>query len=140
MPVEKGSRTIHLSPGERITIIGAPRLPSRSLLTSEQIAAQNARNLALGHARDAARQLALPLRQLQGGDPDLMSIFTTDSKGRLIKLAKELQRTGITRDNLLGDITKVYRSSQHPPTDEEAFDLARSFVDSLPGFAGEEED
>jgi hypothetical protein len=50
------------------------------------------------------------------------------------KLAKELQRVGITRDQLLTEISSTYRKAAHPPTLEEAFDLARAFVDWLPGY------
>jgi hypothetical protein len=54
-----------------------------------------------------------------------------EAEGRLGKLAKELQRVGITREQLLAEIQQTYRRSQHPPTPEEAFDLARAFVDWL---------
>jgi hypothetical protein len=63
------------------------------------------------------------------------------ARPRLGKLAKELQRVGITRDQLLAEISSTYRKASHPPTPEEAFDLARAFVDWLPGYedrAGEE--
>ena len=38
---------------------------------------------------------------------------------------------GRTANDIVGD---TYRKAQHPPTPEEAFDLARSFVDWLPGY------
>jgi hypothetical protein len=33
----------------------------------------------------------------------------------------------------VAEIQQTYLTSQHPPTPEEAFDLARAFVDWLPG-------
>jgi hypothetical protein len=57
-----------------------------------------------------------------------------EAEGRLGKLAKELQRVGITREQLVSEISSAYRKAAHPPTPEEAFDLARGFVDWLPGY------
>jgi hypothetical protein len=56
-----------------------------------------------------------------------------EAEGRLGKLAKELHRDGITRDQLVTEIQQTYRKAAHPPTPEEAYDLARAFVDWLPG-------
>jgi hypothetical protein len=53
--------------------------------------------------------------------------------GRLGKMARELHCVGITREQLVTEISSTYRKATHPPTPEEAFDLARTFVDWLPG-------
>jgi len=71
-------------------------------------------------ARDADRQLSLGLRHLQGRDPDTKDSFTMEADGRLGKLAKELQRVGITREQLVAEISSTYRKAAHPPTPEQA--------------------
>jgi uncharacterized protein YjiS (DUF1127 family) len=53
------------------------------------------------------------------------------NEGRLTKLARELQRVGITREQLVAEISSTYRKAARPPTAEEAYDLARAFVDWL---------
>src|ERR671936_688736 len=130
-------RKVILNPGEQVTVVAGSRQSGRPLISEEERKAQAARRHALSQARDAARQLSLGLRQLQGGDPDTKSSFTMEAEGRLGKLAKELKRVGITREQLLTEISSTYRKAAHPPTSEEAYDLARAFVDWLPGYAGE---
>jgi hypothetical protein len=129
-------------PPDRTQAWVAATHPGRPLISEEERKAQAARRHALSQARDAARQLSLGLRQLQGGDPDTKSSFTMEAEGRLGKLAKELQRVGITREQLLTEISSTYRKAQHPPMPEEAYDLARAFVDWLPGYEdrGEEQE
>jgi hypothetical protein len=130
-------REIYLRPGEEVRVIAGSKRPGRPLITEEERKAQAARRHALSQARDAARQLSLGLRHLQGGDPDTKSSFTMEAEGRLGKLAKELHRAGITREQLVVEIQQTYRRSQHPPTPQEAFDLACAFVDWLPGYEEE---
>ena len=60
-----------------------------------------------------------------------------EAEGRLGKLARELHRVGITREQLVTEICSTYRKAQHPPTPEEAYDLACAFVDWLPGYEEE---
>jgi len=57
-----------------------------------------------------------------------------EAEGRLGKLAKELHRVGISREQLLTEISSTYRKAQHPMASEDAFDLARALVDWLPGY------
>ena len=127
-------REIYLQRGEEVRVIAGPRRTGGPLISKEERKAQAARRHALSHARDAARQLSLGLRHVQGGDPDTKSSFTMEAEGRLGKLAKALHRVGITREQLVAEIQRTYRRSQHPPTPEEAYDLARAFVDWLPGY------
>jgi hypothetical protein len=130
-------REIYLRRGEEIRVIAGPKRTARPLISEEERKAQVARLRALSQARAAARQLSLGLRHLQGGDPDTKSSFTMEAEGRLSKLPKELQRVGITREQLVAEFSSTYRKALHPPTPEEADDLARAFVDWLPGY-GEE--
>jgi hypothetical protein len=130
-------RKVYLRPGEEVRVIAGPRRHGRPLISEEERKAQVARQRALSQARDAARQLSLGLRHLQGGDPDAKSSFTMDAERKLAKLARELKRTGITREQLLSEIRQTYRKAAQPPTHDEAYDLARSFVDWLPGYADE---
>src|SRR5438105_1989689 len=81
-------RKIFLKPGEHVTVIAGSRQPGRPLISEEERKAQLARQHVLSQARDAARQLSLGLRHLQGGDPDTKSSFTMEAEGRLGKLAK----------------------------------------------------
>jgi hypothetical protein len=69
-------RKIFLKPGEHVIVIAGSRQPGRPLISEEERKAQAARRQALSQARDAARQLSLGLRYLQGGDPDTKSSFT----------------------------------------------------------------
>src|SRR2546421_6944261 len=134
-------RKVFLKPGEHVIVIAGSRQPGRPLISEEERKAQAARRHALSQARDAARQLSLGLRHQQGGDPDTKSSFTMEAEGRLGKLAKEVQRAGITREQLVSEIQQTYRKAAHPPTPEEAYDLARAFVDWLPEYeeqSGEE--
>src|SRR5437763_342650 len=115
-------RRIYLKPGEEIKVIAGRPQSGRPLISEEERRAQLARRHALSQARHAARQLSLGLRHLQGGDPDTKSSFTMEAEGRLGKLAKELHRVGITREQLVAEISSTYRKAQHPPPPEEAYD------------------
>jgi hypothetical protein len=104
-------RKIFLKPGEQVTVVAGAKQPGRPLISEEERRAQAARRHVLRQARDAARQLSLGLRHLQGGDPDTKSSFTMEAEGRLGKLAKELQRHGITREQLVAEICNTYRKA-----------------------------
>src|SRR5438105_6551239 len=62
-------RKIFLQPGDQVTVIAGSRQPGKPLISEEERKAQAARRHALRQARDAARQLSLGLRPLQGRDP-----------------------------------------------------------------------
>ena len=100
-------REIYLRPGEELRVIAGPKRSGWPLISEEERTAQLARKRALSQARDAARQLSLGLRYLQGGDPDTKSSFTMDADGKLGKLAKELKGHGITRAQLLTEISST---------------------------------
>jgi hypothetical protein len=104
-------RKIYLKPGEHVVVIASSRQPGRPLISEEERKAQAARRRALSQARDAACQLSIGLRHLQGGDPDAKSSFTMEAEGRLGKLAKELHRVDITREQLLSEINSTYRKA-----------------------------